>query len=609
MFFLTYLKGFLEMKQIHYKEKIENFTSKLDTINKKISKLSIVRLMIVVIGIVVIYQGFALSPSVGYIILLIVILLFLFVVKKHNKLYQLREWNKNMIAIYSNEISESNSSNLFGDGEIYKNPLHEYSSDLDIFGKYSLFNIVNRTVTVQGENTLSTWLLSTSHKKETILNRQQVIKELEGKVEFKDKFLATFFISDKFNEDIDGIGKWVSAFKYFFIEKKYLQIVLYILSFLTIVTSLVGFVNPIFWKFSILFIMINYFITMKFTKQVNLIHEHISKQEKLFLKYSSLVKIIKEENFESPYLQQIQNKLTDENQIEQELKSLSRLIKALDYRLNLVMAAILNIFLLWDIQYAFKVEAWMKKNSPHINGWLDNIGDIDAHLSLSILYFNNPDWVFPSINEDKFIIKGTNIGHPLINKKDRIDNDYSIDGKGKFDIVTGSNMAGKSTFLRTLGLNSILALNGCPVCADSFEVSNIRLITYMRIIDSLEDNLSTFHAELERIKSILKYVETNDNCFLLLDELLRGTNSQDRHIGTKALIKQMMRNTASGIIATHDLALTEMINEFSDSIRNYNFGVKTKDNELYFDYKLTNGICDSFNASILMKKIGIDIDL
>ena len=594
--------------QNYYTQKISALNDSLKVLSKKISQLSIIRLIVVLAGIYLIYLGYSVSNIIGVVAIISVIIFFAFLVKKHNKLIIQSEKNKQLIQIYQNELNTLSTPNIFGDGEKYKNPKHEYSSDLDVFGKFSLFNILNRTVTVQGEKILSDWLLSTSHPKQSILERQEIIKELAEKKKFRDNFLLTFYISDKENEDIGSIDKWVSVFKYYFKNKKILKVILYILSALTILSLIIGFVNPVWWRLSIPLLTINYFISMKFKKRVELIHEHISKQEKLFLKYSALIKIIKNSEFKSKYLQNTQSELTGENQIEKELKKLSGLIKSLDYRLNLVVASILNLFLFWDIHYSYKIEDWMSKNSSKIKLWLNKIGDIDAHLSLSILYFNNPDWVFPLISDKELLITGQNIGHPFIKKENRVDNNYSIEGKGKFDIVTGSNMAGKSTFLRTIGLNTILALNGCPVCAESFEVSNVRLITYMRIIDSLEDNLSTFHAELERIKSILKYVEKNDNCFLLLDELLRGTNSQDRHVGTKALIKQMIKNKASGIIATHDLALTEMVYEHSNSIRNYNFGVKTKDDELYFDYKLTNGVCNSFNASILMKKIGIDID-
>jgi len=597
------------MKEKYYIEIINQLEETQAIVNKKIRNLSIYRLLTVVLGFIIFYQAFSYSSTVGMISLVVIISIFVWIVRLHNKLYLEREKNKNLLSIYNNEINLFKTTNIFGNGQNYKDSLHEYSSDLDIFGNYSVFNILNRSATYQGEKMLSNWMLSTSLDKKTIEQRQEVIKELSTKTKFKEKFISTVFIAEKTEKDDSKIKNWISVFKYYFTEKKSLKVLLYILSTLTLLLLLGGFRYPFLWSYSTLLLMINFLIVAKYTKNVNLVHEHISQQEDLFLKYSKLVGHIKNEKFNNSTLTHLQQKLLADNQIEKQLSLLSKLIKNLDFRLNIIMASVLNLLFFWDIHYTYKIEKWMKLNSPNIELWLDIIGEFDAYLSLSILYFNNEDWVFPEISEKEFFIEGKKIGHPLIEKQDRVTNDYNIDGKGNFDIVTGSNMAGKSTFLRTIGINSILALNGCPVCAESFTISKVRLITYMRIIDSLEDNLSTFHAELERIKSILAYVVKNDNCFLLLDELLRGTNSQDRHIGTVALIKQMMRNNASGIIATHDLALTDMILEYPNSIRNYNFGVKTKDNDLYFDYKLTNGVCDSFNASILMKKIGIDIDL
>jgi len=596
------------MKKEYYEKKIIELQQLESETAKKIRNISIYRLVIVILGVFIIYQAFSYSSVFGFLSLFVIIILFIWIVKWHNKLFSSNEKTQNLLKIYKNEIDLSKHSNLFGNGEQYKKSNHAYTADLDIFGSYSLFNILNRTATSQGESILAKLFSNTGLTREKIIIRQNIIKELSEKVELKENLLLTFFLSDK-KENVERIKNWVSVFKYYFIDKSLLRIVLFALSTLTIVLLIAGFALPLLWKYAILLLVINYFINMKYFKQVSLIHDHISKQEGMFSKFSMIIKHIKSEKFENEYLQQLKNKLLGHDNLEKQLSILSKLIKKLDYRLNVIVAIVLNMLFYWDIQHSYKVEKWMKDNSPNIPYWLETIGEFDAYLSMSILYYNNPDWVFPIIIDDEIIIEAKEIGHPLIDKENRISNDYTIEGKGKFDIVTGSNMAGKSTFLRTIGINTILALNGCPVCAKSFTVSNIKLITYMRIIDSLEDNLSTFHAELERIKSILRYVEDNDNCFLLLDELLRGTNSQDRHVGTVALIKQMMRNNASGVIATHDLGLTEMIEEYPENIRNYNFGVKTKGEELYFDYKLTYGVCDSFNASILMKKIGIDIDL
>ncbi|HHH55002.1 MAG TPA: hypothetical protein ENK91_15165, partial [Bacteroidetes bacterium] len=445
--------------------------------------------------------------------------------------------------------------------------------------------------------------------REKILNRHEILKELSKINGFKEKFLSAGFLSKKTKEESENIKIWIENFKYFFIKKKYLKPILYAFSTSLTILLLLGFYNPVFWYYSIINIGINYILMSMYLKNVNRLHGFISKQEKLFYKYSLLIKYIANENFKNIDLLDLQNKIKGKNHIEDQFKAISRLIKKLDYRLNIIVSIFLNLIFFWDIHISYAIEKWMKKNQNSIDVWLNIVGEFDALLSLSILHFNNPEWSWPEIKQGNIFIEAKGIGHPMIEKTLRIDNDYKISGKGKFDIVTGSNMAGKSTFLRAIGLNSILALSGCPVCANLFVISPIKVLTFMRINDSLEDNLSSFHAELERIKSILNFVKNNENCFLLMDEILRGTNSEDRYIGSVALIKQLIKLNASGIIATHDLKLTKLAEELPENVRNFNFSVKTKGEDLFFDYKLDTGVCDSFNASILMKKIGIEMDI
>jgi len=206
-----------------------------------------------------------------------------------------------------------------------------------------------------------------------------------------------------------------------------------------------------------------------------------------------------------------------------------------------------------------------------------------------------------------FVLKAKNAGHPLIPAGRRIDNSLEIIQSGKTVIITGSNMSGKSTFLRTCGVNAVLALSGAPVCAASFKISYAQVFSSMRISDSLEDNTSSFYAELKRLAAIILAAEHNQNVFILLDEILRGTNSNDRHIGSIALIKQLIDYDTVSVVATHDLKLADLADALPGKIDNYHFDVKIDGEELFFDYRLNPGICTSMNASILMKKMGIRI--
>lgn len=596
------------MDKDYYNNKIKESKNLILSLSKKNDRISFARLFVAIVGIIVSYKVLTNNVLYGFIVFVLICVIFFFIVQLHNKLSALKEENEQLVKIYENELI-THEDNLFGNGEEFIDNNHPYSSDLDLFGKKSIFNLINRTVTFEGKNILADWMLNIEGNKQIIEKRQLLIKELSKKINFKEQFLSTFFLSKDAKSESKAIVEWISRFKFYFVEKKMLRLLLLLLSLITSISIIFSFVNSYFLGIAFILIAINLYIGIKLKKRVDYIHEHSSKQEKLFKKYSLLIQLIKKEKFKSNHFQELQKKLLNEMYSEKELKILSNYIKNLDYRLNLLLSFPLNTIFFWEIHYCFKIEKWMKKNASKVSDWLGIIGEFDALISLSILHFNNSEWSFPIIKEGvEQYIDTEAMGHPLILKNNRKNNDYKLIGSGKFDIITGSNMAGKSTFLRTIGVNTILALIGSSVCAKSFTITPIKLITYMRVNDSLEDSLSTFHAELNRIKSILDYVIKNENCFLLLDELLRGTNSNDRHIGSVALIKQLILSDATGVIATHDLALTKMQKEFPNNIKNYHFDVKTKNEDLFFDYKLTKGICQSFNASLLMKKIGINID-
>jgi len=233
------------------------------------------------------------------------------------------------------------------------------------------------------------------------------------------------------------------------------------------------------------------------------------------------------------------------------------------------------------------------------------LGDFDSLSSFSAFYYTNNKFTFPSL-KDVFSLEATEIGHPMILEQERVCTDIKINSLGQFVLITGSNMAGKSTFLRTIGINMVLAMCGAPVCAKHFSVFPLQLFSSMRIGDDLSNRESTFYAELKRLKKILDEIEKQE-VFILLDELLKGTNSKDKLAGSIALIRQLIESKAAGIIATHDLALGELENEYPEKLRNYNFEVDIKNDQFFFDYKLKKGICNILNATELMKSMGLKV--
>ncbi|HEX5667338.1 MAG TPA: DNA mismatch repair protein MutS, partial [Chitinophagaceae bacterium] len=289
------------------------------------------------------------------------------------------------------------------------------------------------------------------------------------------------------------------------------------------------------------------------------------------------------------------------------IHKLNRIFNRFDYRLNPLVFIPLNTLVLWDLQQVLQLEKWKEANNHKIDHWFHTLAEFEALSSLGTLAFNHPGWTFPELNAEQPEFTAGGLGHPLIDPNKSVVNNYSTIGKAQISIITGSNMAGKSTFLRSVGVNMVLACMGAPVYASHLRISPLKVMSSMRVKDNLEESTSTFYAELKKLKSIIDAVKRKEPLFILLDEILRGTNSHDRHTGSKSLIRQLVHDNATGIIATHDLELASLEKEFPASIHNFHFDVQIDGPELYFDYTLKTGICQSFNAAILMKKIGIEL--
>jgi DNA mismatch repair ATPase MutS len=261
---------------------------------------------------------------------------------------------------------------------------------------------------------------------------------------------------------------------------------------------------------------------------------------------------------------------------------------------------------LWDIRCAYKIKKWQTTSSANVVTSLNVLGEFEAIISLSTLHFNYPTWTFPEIKEE-YRLHAEELGHPLIAPGTRVNNNFSFAEGKTIDVITGSNMAGKSTFLRTLGVNIILAYTGAPACSKKMELSLFKLVSYMRIKDSLNESTSTFKAEINRLKMILETTAREENSLALIDEMLRGTNSRDKYLGTKVFIERLIKQQSSAIIATHDLQIAELAQTHPRQIQNFNFDIQTDGVEMFFDYKLKTGECKTFNASILLKQIGLEI--
>jgi len=336
-------------------------------------------------------------------------------------------------------------------------------------------------------------------------------------------------------------------------------------------------------------------------------HNYVSRMSALFSAYKALFLQVEKEEFQSDYLQKLQHELVGETVASQAIDQLGKITTAIDSRLNLLMAFVLNGLFLWDIIQMVRLERWQQKYKDEIPVWFDALGTFDALCSLSGFAYNNPKYVLPQFSDQEHVMSATKLGHPLISAEQRVCNDFSLEKRGDFMIITGANMAGKSTFLRTVAVNMILGMSGTVVCAEKMIFTPIHVITSLRTTDNLVRNESYFFAELKRLKWIIDKLNSGERLFIILDEILKGTNSKDKQEGSRALIEQLVRLKATGIIATHDIILGKLVEEYPDNIINRCFEVDLKNDQLIFDYTLRAGVSQNMNATFLMRRMGITV--
>jgi hypothetical protein len=588
-----------------YKSRVEYHLTRRDYFKKKEGYLSFLRLLSFIALIYLVILSFRISGLAGIISIFLAVAIFGYVLNLHLKTTINKQKHQ-----YLSEINQAEINGLKGDysvfpnGSQYEEKDHPYSNDLDIIGKYSIYQYLNRTNTEPGASLLANWLKHAAPYPE-ITERQEAIKELGKKFEWRQEMRSVFYINPSSAQNPKSFIDWCNRTSDFQKSERFL--------FLFYFQSIVSVTLFIFWMggmpviWLILGLLINISINYAYFKKINIIQSHLSRTSSLLQSYSDIIRLIEDEPFECQKLTELKSKLNDGGTASKNIKKLASITKKLDYRLNPLIGIPLNLFFFWDILQCLKLERWKLSNKDKINEWFRVMAEIEALSSLANLHYNQPDWVFPVITNTYFRLQAMGSGHPLIPSEKRILNDFLIVDKGKIALVTGSNMSGKSTFLRTCGVNIVLAMAGAPVCATKFETSYVHIYSSMRISDSLEENTSSFYAELKKLAQIIQVIEKKENVFLLLDEILRGTNSNDRHTGSVALIRQFIKNNVSGILATHDLGLSYLAEELPNNIDIYNFDVKIQGEELYFDYRINTGICKSLNASILMKKMGIEI--
>ncbi|GGF04019.1 DNA mismatch repair protein MutS [Flavobacterium limi] len=528
---------------------------------------------------------------------------FVFLMRIHSRLSFQKQLLGALLKINENEISFLKREKLpFENGFEFNDFHHPYAYDLDIFGENSLFQNLNRTATFIGKKTLANQLLKLNSNQD-ILENQEAIKELVSKTDWRQEFHALAIVSHDSKDCYNSLIDWNS------VKNNHLPKVLNILSFVLPILFF-GFLTAYFItsKTTLLSYLTYIFIAnlIILGRALKRIQSEIAKADnidKIIKQYSLLVKKIETEKFESKKLIELQQKLIFKNTAaSSHLKQLSELFSRMDTINNLVTATLFNGTFLFNLHVLKALLKWKEDYTGELKQWIDVIGEFEALNSLANLAYNNPDFVFPEINSE-YKIGFKNLSHPLLNPVRRVGNDTHFYPES-FMILTGSNMSGKSTFLRSLGINMVLGGIGSVVCASEAKIHPLPVLVSMRLSDSLADSESYFFAEIKRLKQIMDALEEKP-AFVLLDEILRGTNSDDKRNGTIEVVKKVIAKKAIGAIATHDIEVCLTTNEYPNILTNQCFEVEIKDNDLHFDYKLRNGICQNKSATFLMQKMGV----
>jgi len=543
------------------------------------------------------------------VVLIAATMMFTILAHYHSKVIQKRKYAAILCEINEKALKRvENQWKDFADkGEEFKDENHNYTGDLDIFGKASLFQWINCAYTYIGRDKLRKTLEEPKFTVEEIYKRQEAIKELASNLGWKHRFMAEGIMVSSKAKNPEDLFKWGNEKEDFYCSY-WLRMLIQIPVITAIAVIILFFATSLIsYKVVLGALAVEGFLLIPGGKKRMEILGTVYDYKENIKAYDKMLQLIEKKQFHCEVLNDLKGKLyTSENHsASKQIGKLSNLASYISDRSNLAHF-VFNLLFLLDYQYMFALEKWKKSYGHYLNQWIEAIGEMEALSSLSVISYEHPEWVMPKVVEEGQVFKAKHMGHPLLSEN-RVCNDLSIAKDKNILLITGSNMSGKSTMLRTSGINLVLAYTGAPVCAVSFSCSIMNIFTCMRVSDNLEKNISSFYAEILRIKGLVQEVNSGP-VFFLLDEIFKGTNSRDRHMGAKLLINQFCDKEDLGLVSTHDLELGDL-EKTNKKIRNYHFREFYNDNKIYFDYKLRTGVSDTQNAMYLMKMAGIEMDL
>lgn len=592
--------------QEYYRILSDETSVKLNITKKAIYTIGTIRLLIVVLTAIGIFWGSRYPIIIPVLIGITGICLFLFFMVIHDKYFRRKSYLDAILSICNKEMRlHEYRFDGTNDGSSFEPSTHDFSRDLDLFGPKSLYAYMERSATEIGNRRFIHMMLHPLTDAKCIRERQVAIAELSDQTPLRIDFLANGLTGKRNDNDLENAEQFAQSGP--IISGRAIRITVALLPFiyiLLIALTVAGIVPGILIFY--LFLAMNMFAFFR-SKRITIIQTRLTEQLKSLNTYARLIQFIEQGDFKSELLRKLNKTVqSDGTPVSTRIRRLGKLMANLDQRFGVFGFIFLNGFLLWDFKQLLAIELWKKENAPLMKSWLETVAGFDALCALGTFRFNHPDYRTPIIAEnDQPLLQAKGLGHPLIPRNICVRNSIDMERRPEFLVITGANMAGKSTYLRTIGVNWMLASMGAPVCAESMAWTPCTLFTSLRTTDSLTENESYFFAELKRLKQMADRLKSGEKMFVILDEILKGTNSADKQKGSMALIKQLIGLHAAGVIATHDLLLGTLAENYPEQIKNFRFEANITNDELTFSYLIQPGIAQNMNAFFLMKKMGI----
>jgi len=587
-----------------YSKRIEALQQKLKVQQKKSSQFTWLRSITFLIFVWSLYAQFQMDfGQFFWIVPVALFFIFLKFVGLSGKVKVNVKRLQQLVKVNQSEINYLNRAlDHLNDGKEYQDSSHFYAYDLDVFGHNSIFQHINRTALKEGADKLAFWLKNSLVDVDAIRRRQEALMELKERIDFRQNYQAEGELDDLPKKELASNLSLSASF----VQSKYFYLI-FILPVITVTLFVLSFLDLVPSGYPYLMVVIQLLISFVFNMKLRAADSGLTDFAKKLSPYIRLIQLIDKQEFRSGLLKK--NKkilLQEEHSALVAFQQLRKLLNSFEQRASPLYIIIGNGVFFIDFYLLKKVDSWFSQYGDHVPEWVEVLAEINALNSLSNFYANHSSFILPTFSKNT-LVQAKDLGHPLIPTEKSVTNDFEITDLHEMYIVTGANMAGKSTFLRTVGVNVLLASVGAPVCASRFEFQPVHLFTSMRTTDDLSEDVSYFHAELLRLKKLVETVEANPDkkYVIILDEILKGTNSKDKLMGSILFLEKLLKYPISGLIATHDLELGKLADKYPDNFKNICFEITIANDDVTYDYKLRPGITQNFNATFLLGKMGL----